>query len=78
MVIAAPIPALSSKGLMASRVFDRLAIVVNGEVVGVLMPLRPLTSDEFTIDASFFSSGTEEEKASDTRVLAQQIKSTLP
>lgn len=56
---------------------DQIAILLNGEVVGVLVFTHRLAADEIAIDASFFSDGTEEEKESDTQQLAQQIKSTL-
>ncbi len=56
---------------------DQIALLLHGEAVGVLMFNRPLAKDEIAIDASFFSDGTEKEKESDTRHLADQINSTL-
>jgi len=56
---------------------DKVAILLNGEVIGILMFERRPTGDELAIDASFFSEGTENEKEIETRHLAQQINSTL-
>ena len=56
---------------------DRIAILLNGEGVGVLMFNHPLTEDEIAIDASFFSDGTQKEKEAATHDLAERIKSTL-
>lgn len=56
---------------------DQVAILLNGEGVGVLMFNHPLADDQIAIDASFFSDGSEREKEAATRDLAEQIKSTL-
>jgi hypothetical protein len=56
---------------------DKVAILLNGEVIGILMFERQPAGDELAIDASFFSEGTENEKEIETRNLAQQINSTL-
>ena len=52
---------------------DRIAILSQGEIHGVLWILHPVSGTEFTIDSSFFSSGTEAEKETDTRTLAREI-----
>lgn len=72
-------PAARFRSILAKVVSrgDQIAILLNGEVIGVLMFHHQLTGDEIAIDASFFSDGTEKEKELDTRNLAQQINSTL-
>ena len=56
---------------------DQVAMLLNGEVIGMLLFQRQLTGEEIAIDASFFSEGTEKEKETVTRSLARQISSTL-
>lgn len=57
---------------------DRLAILLDGEVIGVLVLSHQLEGAEIAIDASFFSAGTEKEKEVETRTLARKINATLP
>lgn len=56
---------------------EQVAILLDGEIVGVLVFQNSLTGSEIAIDASFFSEGTEKEKGLETRRLAQQINATL-
>jgi hypothetical protein len=72
-------PAAHFRSILAEVISrgGQIAILLNGEVIGVLMFNHQLTGDEIAIDASFFSDGTEKEKESDTRNLALQINSTL-
>lgn len=56
---------------------DRVALLLDREVVGVLRFQHALTGDELAIDASFFCEGTEREKEACTRSFARQINSTL-
>jgi len=56
---------------------DQVAILLDGEIVGVLVFQHALNGGEIAIDASFFSDGTEKEKELETRRLAQQINATL-
>lgn len=56
---------------------DQVAILLHGEIIGVLMFSHSIDGGEIAIDASFFSDGTEREKELEARQLARQIKATL-
>jgi hypothetical protein len=57
---------------------DRVALVLDGAVIGVILVRQVAVDREFAIDASFFSTGTEPEKARDATTLARQIRASLP
>lgn len=61
----------------AIRRDERLAIVLHGEVLGILLVQHSIPGEDFEIDGSFFSQGTPEEKERETQTLAREINSTL-
>ncbi len=56
---------------------SRLALVLDGETVAVMMLTQVPLDTELAIDASFFSGGTERDKARDATVLARKITAGL-
>jgi len=57
---------------------DRVALVLHGEVIGVLTLSAPVTGDEVSVDsAALLSPGEEAEPVAQTRNLARQINATL-
>jgi len=56
---------------------EQVALLIDGEAVGILVFQHPPQGNEIVIDSSFFSDGTEKEKELETRRLAAQINSTL-
>lgn len=57
---------------------DRLALVLDDKVLGVMMVQQAPTDPEFAIDAGFFSTGTEKDKARDATDFARKIHGSLP
>ncbi|MEO7997839.1 MAG: hypothetical protein ABI852_10365 [Gemmatimonadaceae bacterium] len=61
----------------AARRGARVAIVVDGRSVGTMVLMQTPTGAEFEIDAAFFSSGTESDRANAARKLASAIKKSV-
>lgn len=56
---------------------DRVAIVVDGRSIGTMVLMQIPDGAEFEIDAGFFSSGTEAERANAAKMLASRITKSL-
>jgi len=56
---------------------DRLALVLDGEVIAVIVVPQIPEGRDFAIDAGFFSTGTEREKARDSTTLAKQVRAAM-
>lgn len=56
---------------------SRVAVVLNGKTVAVMMLTQAPADAELVIDASFFSTGTERDKAREATALARTISAGL-
>lgn len=61
----------------AQRRGDRVAIVVDGKSIGTMVLMQTPGGADFEIDAGFFSSGTESERANAAKMLASGITKSL-
>ncbi len=59
---------------------DNLALVVDGQVIGVMggQLQQGLDQNQLSIDAAFFSTGTQAGRKADAKALARQIQASIP